>query len=408
MRRFVLSPAIAAVGFALVVTACSGGRNAPGGAIPGGPAIAARGGLAMPGTVGLGKILTTKDGGQIYGFDINQNGSDGILASAADTSQPGVFKVSVETFNQDTGKITKSFASSTGTRNSYAADGIFAGDVALITHFIVPKGTIFATRKYRTVDPVTAGKFTGNWTPPVADIDVQQYGVNQQTSTSVLFAIELKNQDKPDLLVSNVHTNTFSNVFHLDPNLFGGADGPNLAQYVAANEAVFALSPDGGRVGGAPPVNVLIDLNTGNETKFNGYNLGPFHAGYVNGLAVDPNTGIAATTTELNAQVEFYDLNKKTGITAVQLPCTGNASQSNSGAGIAVDPVHKLFLVTDPFYCDGSQGSAIVVYDEQGNQVETITGFTFAIAEPAPALNPGKRMGWAFGPQFSQLQQFFY
>jgi hypothetical protein len=28
-------------------------------------------------TVGLGKVLTTKDGGQIFGFDINQHGDDG-------------------------------------------------------------------------------------------------------------------------------------------------------------------------------------------------------------------------------------------------------------------------------------------------------------------------------------------
>src|SRR5581483_11189989 len=225
---------------------------------------------------------------------------------------------------------------------------------------------------------------------PIADIDVQEGAENQATSTAVLFAIELKNQDNPDLLVSNVAANTFSNVIHLDPNLFGGANGPQLGQYTAANEAVFALSPDGGAVGGVPPVNVLINLQSGSQTKFNGYNNGPFHAGFVNGLAVDPNTGIAATTTELNAQVEFYDLNKKTGIAAVQLPCTGSSSQSNSGAGIAVDPVHKLFLVPDPFYCSGSQGSALLIYDEQGNLVETITGFAFAIAEPAPALNPGK------------------
>jgi len=409
MHRSVSRAAIG-IGIALVLSACSQGPGGPAGlSLPARPAAPARAaGLAFPGTVGLGKILNTKDGGQIFGFDVNQNGTDGILASAADTSQPGVFKVSVETFDQNSGKITKSFASSTGKRNSYAVDGIYMGDAALVTHFVTPKGTIYATRKYRTVAPVTAGKFTGNWTPPIADIDVQEGAENQATSTAVLFAIELKNQDNPDLLVSNVAANTFSNVIHLDPNLFGGANGPQLGQYTAANEAVFALSPDGGAVGGVPPVNVLINLQSGSQTKFNGYNNGPFHAGFVNGLAVDPNTGIAATTTELNAQVEFYDLNKKTGIAAVQLPCTGSSSQSNSGAGIAVDPVHKLFLVTDPFYCSGSQGSALLIYDEQGNLVETITGFAFAIAEPAPALNPGKRMGWAFGPQFSQLQQFFY
>jgi hypothetical protein len=52
----------------------------------------------------------------------------------------------------------------------------------------------------------------------------------------------------------------------------------------------------------------------------------------------------------------------------------------------------------------------IAVYDESGNSVETITGFKFSIGEPAPVINPSKRMGWAFGGPngVSQLQQFFY
>ncbi|MEO6835375.1 MAG: hypothetical protein ABI231_05640 [Candidatus Tumulicola sp.] len=402
-RWSVIGPGLLVVTLGLNACASSGGGPA-GSSIPGTGAHydASRGG------VGLGKVLSTKDGGQIFGFDIDQNGDDGILASSRDTSKPGVYKVSVETFDQNTGSITSSFARDTGTRNSYSLDGIFAGDAALVTHYIVPTGSIFAIRKYETVNPVTAEKFTGKWTPPVTDVDVALSAENQATTTSVLLAIELKNQDRPDLIVSNVAANTFSKVIHLDPNLFGGGNGPRLGQYTAANQAVLALSPDGGRVGGAAPVNVLIDLQTGKTTQFNGYNNGGFHAGYVNGLAVDPNTGVAATDTELNAQVEFYDLKKLKGIAAVQLPCTGPASQSNSGAGVTVDPANKLFLVTDPFYCNGSAGSAIVVYDEAGNRVETITGFTFAIAEPPVVVNPSKRMGWAFGPQFSQLQQFFY
>src|SRR5580698_7603886 len=129
---------------------------------------------ASAGTVGLGAVLTTKDGGQIYGFDIDQHGDDGVLASAQDAGGDGDFLVSVETFDQNTGKITRSFAKYQGPRNSYAIDGIFAGDVALVTHFVVPKGTIFAKRLYETMNPVTAKKFTGDWVPPVKDIDVQQ------------------------------------------------------------------------------------------------------------------------------------------------------------------------------------------------------------------------------------------
>jgi hypothetical protein len=359
--------------------------------------------------VGLGAVLTTKNNQEIYGFDINQSGADGVLASAG--YQGNNFVVSMETFDQDTGKIVKSFATNNPARNSYGVDGIFAGDVGLITHYIIPKGQIYAKRQYDVMDPVTANAFTGSWTPPIKDVDVQLAAENQATSTSVLFAIELKKQDRPVLFVSDIADNTFSNVITLDPNLFCGCNGPQLGQFTAANKAVFALSPDGGAVGGEAPVNVIVDLATGKTKQFNGYNTGPYHAGYVNGLAVDPNTGVGATDTELNAQVEFYDMGAQAAINDVQLPCTGDADQGSSGSGIAVDPVNKLFFVTETYNaCGNGSDSAIIVYDESGNVVETLTGFKFFIGEPPPVLNPSKRMGWAFGGPngWSQLQQFFY
>ncbi len=347
-------------------------------------------------STGLGMLLTSH-GGQIFGFGVDQNGSDGVLATASN----------VETFDENTGKIIKSIPKKTPSGTTYGADGIFTGDVGLITRYVVPKGKIYAKRFYDVMSPVTAGKFTGSWTPPIKDIDVQQAGPNQTAGDTALFAIELKNQDQPDVIVSNIAKNTFKKIVHLNAATFGVGNIPQFAQDTATNQAVFALSPDGGRVGGDAPINVLVNLKSGKQTQFNGLNNGPFGSGYVNGLAVDSVTGIAATTTELNAQVEFYQLAKQTG-TAVQLPCTGNASQLNSGSGIANDSVNGLFLVTEQFYCNGSQGSAIVVYDEGGNLVETITGFTFAIGEPAPAIDPNTRTGWAFGPGFNQLQQFFY
>ncbi len=347
--------------------------------------------------VGLGKVLSTKNGGQIFGFDIDRNGTDGVLATATD----------VETFDRGSAKITKSFPKKLPPGTSYKVDGIFTGDVALVTRYVVPKGKLYAERFYDVMNPVTAQKFTGSWAPPIRDIDILQAGVNQTTSEAALFAIELKKQDRPDIVVSDIAKNTVGKVIHLDPNLFGGGNGPQFDQDTATNQGVIALSPDGGRVGGEAPINVLVDLKTGKETQFAGLNNGAFGSGYVNGLAVDSSTGIGATTTELNAQVEFYNLAAKTGI-AAQLPCTGSTSQLNSGAGIANDPVNGLFLVTDPFYCSGSQGSALVVYDESGNNVETIAGFKFAIGEPPPVIDPSTRTGWAFGPGFNQLQEFSY
>jgi len=397
-------PMLAALGAAAVLAGCRGGSSPSVSALPNVRLVQP---LQAGHKVGLGAVLNTKDGGQVFGFDVDQNGNDGALASALTIKNNGATRVSVETFDQNSGAITSSFANETGTVNSYGFDGIFFGDVGLVTHYYVPKGQLFAQRFYEVMNPVTAQKFTGKWMPPIKDIDVLQAGVNQTTSESVLFAIELKNNDNPDLVVTNIAADTVSKTIHLDPNLFGGADGPQLAQYITANEAVIALSPDGGTVGGQAPLNVVVNLQTGKTTQFSGYNNGGFHAGFVNGAAVDPNTGVEVTTTELNSQVEFYDVKHARGITFVQLPCTNNTDQTTSGAGIVNDPIHKLFLVMEPQNACGP-GGAVQVYDEAGHLVETITRFGLALSEPPAALNPSKRMGWAFGPQFNQLQQFFY
>jgi hypothetical protein len=362
----------------------------------------------QPHPVGLGKVLSAKDKLQIFGYDIDQDGDDGVLATAG--FQGNVFAVDVETFDQNSGKIVKSFATRNSARNSYAADGIFNGDAGLITHYVTPKGEIYPRRVYDVMYPVTANRFTGSWTPPIKDVDVKLVAEDQAASKSVVYAIELKNSDAPDLIVSDVAHNTFDKIIHLNAKYLNVESGPQLGIYAAANAAVMAESPDGGRVDGEAPINFLIDLKTGKTKQFNGYNNGFYTAGFVNGLATDPNTGITATDTELNAQVEFYDMAKRKGITSVQLPCTGDTDQGSSGAGIAVDPVNKLFLVTESYNACTGSGSAIIVYDEAGNYVETIPDFIFGVAEPAPALNPGKRMGWTYGGPSGvfQLQQFYY
>lgn len=397
MHKFSSRHTLSLCAVAAIVGGCSGGASAP----PLGPSVSmnplTRISAGTNHNIGLGKVLSSKNGGQIFGYDIDRNSSDGVIATATD----------VETFDQGTGKITAAFPKKLPPGTSYKVDGIFAGDVALVTRYVVPSGKIFAKRFYNVMKPVTAKKFTGAWTEPIKDIDVLQAGVNQTTTTSALFAIALKHLDNPEIVVTNVGANTVSKVISLDPNLFGGGNGPQFDQDFNKNQGVIALSPDGGRVGGSAPINVLVDLSTSKQTQFTGLNNGPFGAGYVNGLAVDSKTGIAATTTELNAQVEFYDLAKQTGISA-QLPCTGNAAQINSGSGLANDPVNGLFLVTEQYYACGGNTSAIIVFNEKGAAVETITGFKFYPGQPAPVVNPSTRTGWVFGPGFNQLQEFSY
>lgn len=84
--------------------------------------------------------------------------------------------------------------------------------------------------------------------------------------------------------------------------------------------------------------------------------------------------------------------------------------QQFSGGGVAVDPVNKLFLVSAPNACGAGNVGAIEVYDESGNFIQTIAGFTAPpVGGPPFVINPSKRMGWALiGVGFKHLQQFFY
>lgn len=360
------------------------------------------------GRIGPGRIITTQDGGQIFGFDVDQNGTDGVLASSQPVSNG--YRVSMETFSTKTAKITKSFAKYTGTVNSYLVDGIFANDVALVTHY-VEKRAFNAVRHYQVMNPVTAQRFTGKWTPSIRDLDVQQNAENQSTTTSVVLAIALRNQDVPDLVVSNVAANSFGNIIHLDPNQFSLANAPQLSQDTVNNLAVIAVSPDAGAAGGPPPNIVTVDLKSGKLKQFAGANCpGSVGCGYANGIGFDSKTGIACTTTELDGGIEFYNVAKQTGFRE-QLP---NAGQFTAGAYVASDPIHKLFLVAQPQTSTGPQNtSSVQVYDEQGNFVESIDGLNFTfnsfqVIGVRIALDPSKRQGWVNGPTVQQLQEFTY
>jgi hypothetical protein len=130
----------------VVLAACSAG----GGTTP--ASIAAPNRVAAGNKVGPGKILSTKDGGQIYGYDVDQNGTDGILASAKQLNTSS-FAVSVETFDTKTATIAKSFGVYSGPKTTYEDDGIFENDISLVTRFNIPTGQFYPKRRYFVVNP---------------------------------------------------------------------------------------------------------------------------------------------------------------------------------------------------------------------------------------------------------------
>jgi hypothetical protein len=361
--------------------------------------------------VGLGKVLSSPYGGSIYGFDINQNGTDGIITEALSLSNGGL-KSAVETFDLKTGKITKivkTLVSPTGGDELFA-DGIAGNDVALIDEqrATIKNGHVSRDDLFFVMNPVSGGKITGSWTPPnPKNLVFWQLAPNQTTDIQVAGVFrDAFSSDVPWLYVSDIATNTFLNFIRVK-----SIGNSTLAQDTTTNEAVTVIGTDRGGKAYAGKV-VLVNLTTGKTREFKQFNNGFYSAGANNGLAVDSNTGIACTTTNLNSQVAFYTLSNGTGVWA-QLPNTTNIDEYNSGYVVANDPLHRFFLVTQPYTSTGSSGSSIDVYDETGNLVETINGFNFENANYPPnvlkiVVNPSRRIGWVNGPNGNQLQQFFY
>lgn len=400
-----MSRLLAISSFCMVVLglcACSGATN------PAGVSSLAHAG-AVRGGGSLGPVLTTSDGGQIFGFDIDQNGNDGVLTSASYT------EISVQTFDETTGKIAKTIGSIEGKKvakgDDYVDDGIFADDVGLVDFQKAGKpGLTPAKDMYHLLSPVTMNRLSGRWTPPLKLFNVLEWAPNQSTSTSVVFGYQREDSDPLDLIVSDVGKNTFGKVIALSENDFALGTQPQLAQDTVKNLAVMATSPSFGAAGGPPPVIWTIDLASGKIVHFSGVSCpGSVGCGYANGIGYDSSTGIACTTTELDGGLEFYNVAKQTGIHA-QLP--NGAGQLQAGAFVANDALHGLFLIAQPVSSTSGSGSSIQVYNESGTLEESINGFNFSdsstVIPVRISLNPTARIGWVNGPQGDQLQEFSY
>lgn len=358
----------------------------------------------------LGPVLTTSDGGQIFGFDVNQTGNDGIVTSWRDS------EISVQTFDQTSGKITKTFAIRTGKAvrkgSDYVADGILDGDVALVDFQRAGKpGISPAHDLYHIAKPVSGEKLTGRWNPTINLFNIEQWAVNQSTPTSVFYGYQREGSDTPKLVVSNVGKNTVSKIIDLNPSQFSLGTTPQLAQDTVHNLAVIASSPSYGAAGGPPPIIATVNLKSGKVVEFNGVACpGLAGCGSPNGAAYDSATGIACTTTEIDGGVEFYDVAKQTGSYQFM---PGEGGQLTAGAYVINDPIHKLFLIAQPYSSTASSGSSVQVFDESGSPVESLNGFNFTNADYSAlpvriAINPSKRIGWVNGPGVDQLQSFSY
>src|SRR5262249_27790522 len=120
--------------------------------------------------VGPGPVVVhSQFGGEIFGFDIDQNGTLGVLTEAA-FQDDGKILAAVETFDQATGKILH-VVKQLRSNDDFITLGVVGNGVGLVEREHV--GTIFVdARIYSMLNPLSKKNFTGKWTPALTKDDI--------------------------------------------------------------------------------------------------------------------------------------------------------------------------------------------------------------------------------------------
>jgi hypothetical protein len=344
-----------------------------------------------------------KFGGLIFGFDIDPNGSQGLLAEAVLNSD-GTVHAAIETFDQQTGQIIQVVKEST-TRDDFIARGVFGNSVGLVEreHPI----TLFnVQRTFAIINPLNSNHITAPWTPPIGTRHIiTEFRGDAGSDTVAVLASDLSTGIRvPFVFTSNVAANTFTSIFPVRDPDFNFEEDPPIAYDSLTNQVIMGHHTLSQFI--VPPKIGVIDLATNTFHKFVGLGLG-----LINGIAVDSADGVLCTTTSFNPEVQFYDLATEKG-TSQFLPNAGNSL--TRGQAVEFDSVNKLFLIAQPFTSTGSSGSSIQVYDSTGHFVKSINGLSFnGTGNVFPvhiALNPTLRMGYVDGPNTNgtEIESFTY
>jgi hypothetical protein len=344
---------------------------------------------------GGGVVVHTALGGFILGYDVDRNGTEGVLCEAL-TLPNGNHDVAVETFDTTTGAIVKVVRKILDTPHDFVALGVAAQGVGLV-EFEHVSGLFVDQRRYVKLAPLAANAFTGGWSPPLSAADIiLSMSSNQDGPYNAFLAFH--NGGDTLVFASNVGANAFGPLIPVADSVFAYSNSPVMALDRAQHRAVLGSSS--GCVL-CPPKIGFVDLVTGSQSSFTGLGLG-----FVNGIAVDPTTRVACTTTEIDFRVQFYDLDTQAGFS---VPIPGAVSQAHSGRSVELDPVHGLFLVAQPISSTAPSGSSIQVFDEQGSFVASVNGLSLPASSVRLALLPDQRRGFAVAaPNLNELRSFDY
>ena len=353
--------------------------------------------------VGAGDVIVHgRLGGLIFGFEVDPNGTEGLLCEAV-SNPDGTVSARVETFSQATGRIIRVLAGSES-QDDFVALGV-AGSVGLVEREHV-RGLFNVKRTFATINPLSGNMINGQWTPPINPRQI----VNQVkpaldgSSNVAVYALSVSTNVNPVVFSSNLGDNTFGPIIDITDPDFTQEAPPVIAYDPVGNQAILGHDKPSPFI--LPPVIGFVDLTTGSFVKRTGLGLG-----VVNGIAVDSEDGVLCTDTSFDSTVQFYTLSNFTGI-SVFLPGHDPQTSTASGGDIEFDPINKLFLVAQPF-SDGqlNNGSSIHVFDLTGNLVESIDGLNFQGGDNVfpvhITLNPNRRIGFVNGPDLTTAIQSF-
>ena len=353
--------------------------------------------------VGPGDVIVRgRLGGNIFGFEVDPNGTEGLLCEAVGNPD-GTVTAAVETFDQATGKIIKVLKQS-NTQDDFIAWSV-AGSIGLFEHEHV-KGIFNIRRTFHIIDPLAGNKVNGRWTPPIGSKQiVNQVKAALDGSPNVaVYALSVSTGVNPVVFSSNISDNTFGPAIEITDLNFTTEAPPIIAFDPIRNQAILGHDKPSPFI--EPPLVGFVDLATGSFEVKTGLGLG-----VINGVAVDSEDGILCTDTSFDSAAQFYDLSDFSGI-SVLLPGADPQTSTASGLDIEFDPINKLFLIAQEFsHGSLTDGSSILVYDLAGNLVESINRLNFQggfnVFPVHITLNPSRRMGFVNGPDLTTAIQSF-
>src|SRR5258708_19005473 len=152
-------------------------------------------------------IVHSKFGGQIFGFDIDQNGTEGVLSEAKSMSNGNIL-AAVETFDQTTGTIL-SVVTRTQTQDDFLTLGVVGNSVGLVEHEHVVS-FLNVQRFFVVINPLGGNKLAGKWTPPPGPCHpLNQDHNTQDSANNAVFAEDNSGNFIPRVFSSNLAAHTF-------------------------------------------------------------------------------------------------------------------------------------------------------------------------------------------------------